>query len=112
MGAAVGGAGGVDGGHAPDAAAAAEHLAPTVMELGGKDAFIVCDDADLEQAVHASLAGCYINCGQNCVASERILVYDALYDAFEKRVAEYQKAGVNKSGSEEEAKGFSLDADF
>ena len=58
------------------------------MELGGKDAFIVCDDADLEQAVHASLAGCYINCGQNCVASERILVYDAIYDTFEKRAAE------------------------
>ena len=68
--------------------ASAERVIPVVMELGGKDAFIVCDDADLEQAVHSSLAGCYINCGQNCVASERILVYDAIYDAFEKRAAE------------------------
>jgi len=68
--------------------ASAERVIPVVMELGGKDAFIVCDDADLEQAVHASLAGCYINCGQNCVASERILVFDAIYDAFEKRAAE------------------------
>lgn len=67
--------------------ASAERVIPVVMELGGKDAFIVCDDADLEQAVHASLAGCYINCGQNCVASERILVYDAIHDAFEKRAA-------------------------
>jgi acyl-CoA reductase-like NAD-dependent aldehyde dehydrogenase len=67
--------------------ASAERVIPVVMELGGKDAFIVCDDADLEQAVHAALAGCYINCGQNCVASERILVYDAIYDAFEKRAA-------------------------
>jgi len=68
--------------------ASAQRVVPVVMELGGKDAFIVCDDADLEQAVHASLAGCYINCGQNCVASERILVHDEVYDAFEKRAAE------------------------
>ncbi|MGB8332135.1 MAG: aldehyde dehydrogenase family protein [Polyangiales bacterium] len=68
--------------------ASAERVIPVVMELGGKDAFIVCDDADLEQAVHASLAGCYINCGQNCVASERILVHEAIHDAFEKRATE------------------------
>lgn len=68
--------------------ASAERVIPVVMELGGKDAFIVCEDADLEQAVHAALAGCYINCGQNCVASERILVYDSIYEAFEKRAAE------------------------
>lgn len=66
----------------------AERVTPVVMELGGKDAFIVCEDADLEQAVHAALAGCYVNCGQNCVASERILVHDSLYDAFENRATE------------------------
>ncbi|MCZ6805697.1 MAG: aldehyde dehydrogenase family protein, partial [Deltaproteobacteria bacterium] len=69
----------------------AERTTPVVMELGGKDAFIVCDDANLEQAVHASMTGCYINCGQNCVASERLLVHDAIYDAFEKRAAELVK---------------------
>ena len=66
----------------------AERVTPVVMELGGKDAFIVCEDADLEQAVHAALAGCYINCGQNCVASERILVHERLYEPFERRVTE------------------------
>lgn len=65
----------------------AERVTPVVMELGGKDAFIVCDDADLEQALHAALAGCYVNCGQNCVASERILVHDSIYDEFERRAA-------------------------
>jgi len=65
----------------------AERITPVVMELGGKDAFIVCDDADLEQAVHAAMTGCYVNCGQNCVASERILVHESLYEAFEKRAA-------------------------
>lgn len=68
--------------------ASAERVVPVVMELGGKDAFIVCDDADLEQAVHAALAGCYINCGQNCVASERILVHAAIYERFAERARE------------------------
>jgi acyl-CoA reductase-like NAD-dependent aldehyde dehydrogenase len=67
------------------AAACAERVTPAVMELGGKDAFIVCDDADLEQAVHAAMSGCFINCGQNCVASERILVHDRIYEAFTER---------------------------
>jgi acyl-CoA reductase-like NAD-dependent aldehyde dehydrogenase len=66
----------------------AERVTPVVMELGGKDALIVCEDADLEQAVHATLTGCFVNCGQNCVSSERILVHDRLYDAFEQRAAE------------------------
>jgi acyl-CoA reductase-like NAD-dependent aldehyde dehydrogenase len=65
---------------------AAERVTPVVMELGGKDAFVVCDDADLEQAAHAAMAGCFINCGQNCVASERILVQEGVYDAFAERV--------------------------
>lgn len=68
--------------------ASAETLVPVVMELGGKDPLIVCDDADLEQAAHAAVGGCFINCGQNCVASERILVHADVYDAFAARVGE------------------------
>ncbi len=64
----------------------AERVTPVVMELGGKDAFVVCDDADLEQAAHAAMAGCFINCGQNCVASERMILQDGIYDAFAERV--------------------------
>jgi acyl-CoA reductase-like NAD-dependent aldehyde dehydrogenase len=69
-------------------AEAARTLTPVVLELGGKDPLIVCDDAHLEQAVHAALAGCFINCGQNCLASERILVFEHVYDAFAARVSE------------------------
>ena len=68
--------------------ASAERVTPVVMELGGKDPFIVCEDANLEQAVHAALAGCYVNCGQNCVASERLLVHESVYHAFEQRAAQ------------------------
>jgi acyl-CoA reductase-like NAD-dependent aldehyde dehydrogenase len=69
-------------------AEAAETLTPVVLELGGKDALIVCDDAHLEQAVHASLTGSFLNCGQNCLASERNLVFERVYDAFAARVSE------------------------
>ena len=81
--------------------ASAERVTPVVMELGGKDAFIVCDDANLEQAVYAAMAGCFINCGQNCVASERILVHDAVYDAFAARAVELTRAlrqGAGRDG--------------
>jgi len=67
---------------------AAEPLVPVVLELGGKDPFIVCDDADVEQAAHAALSGCFINCGQNCVASERLLVHGGVYARFDARVRE------------------------
>ena len=72
--------------------ASAERVTPVVMELGGKDAFIVCDDAELEQAVHAAMSGCFINCGQNCVASERILVHDGIYDRFAERALALTRA--------------------
>ncbi|HEY6876602.1 MAG TPA: aldehyde dehydrogenase family protein [Polyangiales bacterium] len=69
-------------------AEAAKTLTPVVLELGGKDALIVCDDAHLEQAVHAALTGSFLNCGQNCLASERALVFERVYDAFAQRVSE------------------------
>jgi acyl-CoA reductase-like NAD-dependent aldehyde dehydrogenase len=68
--------------------AAARTITPVVLELGGKDPFIVCDDAHLLQAAHAALAGCFISAGQNCVASERLLVFDSVYDEFERMVGE------------------------
>jgi acyl-CoA reductase-like NAD-dependent aldehyde dehydrogenase len=70
------------------AAQAAESLTPVILELGGKDAFVVCDDADLEQAAHAALAGCYISAGQACLAAERLYVMDGIHDRFVGRVVE------------------------
>ncbi len=68
--------------------AAARSITPVVLELGGKDPFIVCEDADLEQAAHAAMTGCFFSSGQNCVASERLLVFDRVYDRFERLVGE------------------------
>jgi acyl-CoA reductase-like NAD-dependent aldehyde dehydrogenase len=69
-------------------AAAAHTLTPTILELGGKDPLIVCDDADLDRAAHAAMAGAFVNCGQNCLATERILVFDSVFDDFAGRVLE------------------------
>ena len=64
------------------AAQCARTLTPVVLELGGKDAMIVCEDANLEQAVHAAFAGTFISSGQMCLAAERVMVVDKVHDAF------------------------------
>jgi acyl-CoA reductase-like NAD-dependent aldehyde dehydrogenase len=63
-----------------------QNLTPVILELGGKDAMIICDDADLEQAVHAALNGVFINAGQNCMSAERLLVFDGIFEEFRDRV--------------------------
>lgn len=78
-------------------AESAKTITPVIAELGGKDALVVCDDADLEQAVHAALNGSFIAAGQNCLAAERTLVMDGIYDRFVARVAEL--AGELRQGA-------------
>ena len=56
------------------AEACARQLIPSVLELGGKDAMIVCADADLEIASSAAVWGGFTNCGQACLSVERIYV--------------------------------------
>ncbi len=69
-------------------AESAKTLVPVILELGGKDPLIVCDDAELEAAAHAALNGAFIAAGQNCLAAERVLVMDGIYDRFVQRVTE------------------------
>ena len=59
-------------------AAAAETLTPVVLELGGKDPMIVCDDANLDRAVGGALWGAFGNSGQTCMAVERVYVDDVV----------------------------------
>ncbi len=61
---------------------AAEHLKPCLLELGGKAPLIVLDDADLDEAVKAAAFGAFMNQGQICMSTERIIVVDAVADAF------------------------------
>jgi succinate-semialdehyde dehydrogenase/glutarate-semialdehyde dehydrogenase len=62
--------------------ASAERLRPVALELGGKDAMLVLDDADLERAVSGAAWGSFFNCGQVCAGVERIYVAAERYDEF------------------------------
>lgn len=73
-------------------ATASENLTPVVLELGGKDAMIVCDDADLDHAVRQAMLGVYTACGQMCVGAERIYVMSSVYDRFVASVTEKVRA--------------------
>jgi acyl-CoA reductase-like NAD-dependent aldehyde dehydrogenase len=77
--AAVGFIGSIATGHAVAARAAGKEL---LLEMGGNGPLVVCDDADLDAAVEATLTACFLNAGQSCTAGERILVQDPAHDAF------------------------------
>ena len=62
--------------------AAAKHLTPVVMELGGRDASVVCADADLDYASSGVLWGSFYNAGQTCCSIERTYVVDSVADEF------------------------------
>jgi acyl-CoA reductase-like NAD-dependent aldehyde dehydrogenase len=64
---------------------AAGHLKPVLLELGGKAPLIVLEDADLDEAVKAAAFGAFMNQGQICMSTERIIVVDAVADEFAAR---------------------------
>jgi acyl-CoA reductase-like NAD-dependent aldehyde dehydrogenase len=61
-------------------------LKKTCLELGGKNPLIVCDDADLDNAVKWTIGSAFSNAGQRCAAGSRIIVFDAVYDAFKAKL--------------------------
>jgi aldehyde dehydrogenase (NAD+) len=65
---------------------AGRRLAKVVLELGGKNALVVCDDADLDRAVEWSLASAFSNAGQRCAAASRLVVFDSVYEGFRDRL--------------------------
>ncbi len=81
---------------------AAEHLKPCLLELGGKAPLIVLDDADLDEAVKAAAFGAFMNQGQICMSTERIIVVDSVASEFVKRFA--AKAQSMPAGDPRDAK--------
>jgi len=72
--------------------AAGRRLARVCLELGGKNALVVCDDADLDDAARWTLASAFSNAGQRCAAASRIVVFDAVYDDLRERLVEGVRA--------------------
>ncbi|MBM4425531.1 MAG: aldehyde dehydrogenase [Chloroflexi bacterium] len=79
------------------AATAAKRLAKVSLELGGKNPLVVCDDADLENAVKWALLSAFSNAGQRCASGSRIIVFDSIYDRFREMMIE--RANRLKVGS-------------
>jgi len=66
---------------------AAENVKRVTLELGGSDPMIVCDDANLDEAVSAASVGRFFNCGQACLAIKRLYLFDKIYDEFVAKLA-------------------------
>jgi succinate-semialdehyde dehydrogenase/glutarate-semialdehyde dehydrogenase len=71
---------------------AGEALKKTVLELGGSDAYVVLEDADLEETVATCVTSRLINAGQSCIAAKRFIVVEPLRERFEKLFVETMRA--------------------
>jgi len=73
------------------AAKAGELLKKACVELGGKDALIILDDADMERALNAATFGSFMHQGQICMSVERIIIDESIADEFTERFVEKVK---------------------
>src|SRR6185437_458786 len=71
---------------------AAQHLKPAVLELGGKNPLIILEDADPDLAVDAAVFGAFMNSGQLCMSTDRIIIHTSLAGAFIPRYVERVEA--------------------
>jgi succinate-semialdehyde dehydrogenase len=74
------------------ASEAGKVIKKTVMELGGSDAFIVCEDADIPKAVEAGIRGRFHNAGQVCLAAKRFILVEKIANEFETLFVEKAKS--------------------
>ncbi len=58
------------------------------LELGGKNPLVVCDDADLDNAVRWTCLSAFSNAGQRCASGSRIIIFEPVYDAFKEKLLE------------------------
>ncbi len=81
---------------------AARHLKPVLLELGGKAPLVILDDADIEAAVNAAVFGAFMNQGQICMSTEKIVIHESIADDFVRKLVERARAlpaGDPRSGN-------------
>lgn len=84
------------------AALAGKYLKKSLMELGGNNAFIVWEDADIDSAVKTAITARMMNCGQSCIAAKRFILVGDIYDEFvSKFVAEVKNLNTGDTMSED-----------
>jgi succinate-semialdehyde dehydrogenase/glutarate-semialdehyde dehydrogenase len=76
------------------ASVAGAHIKKQVLELGGNDAYIILEDADLDLAATTCVNGRMINSGQSCVAAKRFIAVKSIHNAFVKKVTELMQAAT------------------
>lgn len=82
--------------------AAGERFARISLELGGKNALVVCDDADLENAARWVLLSAFSNAGQRCASTSRVIIFDAVYEKFrEMLIVRTKKLRVGNSDEDD-----------
>lgn len=86
------------------AEAAGRHIKKQVLELGGSDAYVILEDADLQKAVEICVNARLINSGQSCVAAKRFIVVKSLRKEFEKLMTESMKKATYGDGMDERNK--------
>ena len=82
------------------AQSAGARLARISLELGGKNPFIVCGDADIDNAVNWASLSAFSNAGQRCASGSRLIVFDEVYDIFLEKLAKKAnslKLGINEN---------------
>ncbi|WP_107038184.1 NAD-dependent succinate-semialdehyde dehydrogenase [Brumimicrobium mesophilum] len=73
------------------AAIAGKHIKKSLLELGGSNAFIVWEDADIDKTVKTALTARMMNCGQSCIAAKRFIILEGVYDEFVEKFTEAVK---------------------
>lgn len=71
---------------------ASQYLKPVVLELGGKDPMVFCDDVHIESVIPWAMRGCYQNGGQNCCGVERLFLYESMAEEFIDKIVPKVKA--------------------
>lgn len=81
---------------------AADNIVPLSLELGGKNAMIIFEDADIDLAARHAIDGAFFNQGEACTASSRIIIHRSVHDAFVRKMVFSMKRLVTGDGAQEE----------